>query len=106
MHYEEVYDLLGGDYAVFDYITDWDESTKSKYILKEGDVNNFHNDGYVRWGGIFGQWEYKDDKISTFLNLTAANSGYQRSDYIIMRKTYNAQEREGFTYKNIDGDKV
>ncbi len=106
MHYEEVYDLLGGDYAVFDYITDWDESTKSKYILKEGDINNFHNDGYVRWGGIFGQWEYKDDKISTFINLTGANSGYQRSDYIIMRKTYDAKEREGFTYKTIDGNKV
>ncbi|MBN2807839.1 MAG: TonB-dependent receptor, partial [Prolixibacteraceae bacterium] len=106
IHYEEVYDLLGADYAVFDYITDWDDATKSKYILKEGDVNNYHNDGFVRWGGIFGQWEFKNNKLSSFINLTAANSGYQRSDYIIMRKTYNAQEREDFIYKTIDGNKV
>ena len=106
IHYEEVYDLLGGDYAVFDYITDWDEETKSKYILKEGDINNFHNDGFVRWGGLFSQWEYKTSKLSSFVNLTAANSGYQRSDYIIMRKKFNVQERDGFIYKTIDGYKV
>lgn len=106
IHYEEVYDLMGGDYAVFDYITDWDDATKQKYMLKEGDVNNFHNDGFVRWGGIFGQWEYKTDRLSSFVNLTAANTGYRRSDYIIMRKTYNAQEREGFTYETIDGNLV
>ena len=106
IHYEEVYDLLGGDYAVFDYITDWDDATKSKYMLKEGDVNNFHNDGFVRWGGLFGQWEYKTDKLSSFVNLSAANSGYRRSDYIIMRKTYNVQQRPDFTYETIDGNLV
>lgn len=106
IHYEEVYDLMGADYAVFDYITDWDEETKTKYILKKGDINNYHNDGFVRWGGIFGQWEYKTDELSSFINLTAANSGYQRSDYIIMRKTYNAQQRNGFDYKEIDGNLV
>jgi len=106
IHYEEVYDLLGGDYAIFDYITDWDEQTKSKYMLRVGDKNNYHNDGFVRWGGIFAQWEYKTKKLSSFVNLTGAESGYRRSDYIIMRKTYNAQEREGFTYKTIDGNKV
>jgi iron complex outermembrane recepter protein len=106
IHYEEVYDLLGGDYAIFDYITDWDEETKSKYMLREGDVNNFHNDGFVRWGGIFGQWEHKTDRFSSFVNLTGATSGYQRADYIIMRKTYNVQERPDYIYKNIDGNKV
>lgn len=106
IHYEEVYDLMGADYAVFDYITDWDDATKSKYVLKKGGINNYHNDGFVRWGGIFGQWEFKNNKLSSFINLTAANSGYQRSDYIIMRKTYNAQERDGFIYKTIDGNKV
>lgn len=106
IHYEEVYDLLGGDYAVFDYITEWDDATKSKYMLKEGDINNYHNDGFVRWGGLFAQWEYKNDVVSTFLNLTGSYSGYQRSDYILMRKYYGIEEREGFTYQMIDGNKV
>jgi hypothetical protein len=106
IHYEEVYDLLGGDYAVFDYIIDWDDATKSKYMLKEGDKNNYHNDGFVRWGGLFGQWEYKTDQVSSFVNLTVSNSGYQRADYILMRKNSGAEQRDGFTYKNIDGNLV
>lgn len=106
IHYEEVYDLLGGDYAVFDYITDWDEATKSKYMLKEGDVNNFYNDGFVRWGGLFGQWEFKNDKLSSFINITGSYSGYQRSDHVLMRKYYDIQEREGYTYQTINGNNV
>ena len=97
---------MGGDYAVFDYITDWDDATKSKYMLKEGDVNNFYNDGFVRWGGLFGQWEFKNDKLSSFINLTTSYSGYQRSDHILMRKYYGIEEREGFTYQEINGNKV
>jgi outer membrane cobalamin receptor len=103
IHYEEVYDLLGGDYAQFDYITDWNDEVKKTYMLKEGDINNFHNDGFVRWGGLFGQWEYKYNKISSFVNITASNSGYQRADYMILRKTYGATEREGYIYKEKDG---
>lgn len=106
IHYEEVYDLMGADYAVFDYITDWDDATKSKYMIKEGDKNNYHNDGFVRWGGLFGQWEYNNDILSSFINLTVSNSGYKRSDYILMRKTRNVEQRDGFTYETIDGNLV
>lgn len=97
---------MGGDYAVFDYVTDWDDATKSKYMLKEGDKNNYHNDGFVRWGGLFGQWEYNNDILSSFVNLTVSNSGYQRADYILMRKTFGVEQRDGFTYETIDGNLV
>ncbi|MBN1767885.1 MAG: TonB-dependent receptor [Prolixibacteraceae bacterium] len=106
IHYEEVYDLMGADYAVFDYITDWDDATKSKYMLKEGDKNNYHNDGFVRWGGLFGQWEYNNDILSSFINLTVSNSGYQRADYILMRKTSDVEQRDDFNYETIDGNLV
>ena len=106
IHYEEVYDLLGAEYAQFDYITAWDDEIKKTYMLKEGDVNNFHNDGFVRWGGLFGQWEYKTNILSSFVNLALANSGYRRSDHIIMRKTFNREKRDDYSYKVIDGNVV
>lgn len=103
IHYEEVYDLMGADYTNFDYITDFDDAAISKYMLKEGDKNNYHNDGYVRWGGLFGQWEYNNDIVSSFINLTVSNSGYQRADYMMMRKPDYYKIRDQISYETIDG---
>ena len=75
-HYEEVYDLLGGDYT-----TDFGDKNQASPVKKEGNKAYYHNDGLVRWGGLFFQTEYKKDKISAFINLTAANTGYKRIDY-------------------------
>ncbi len=105
IHYEEVYDLMGGEYALFDYRERGVEL--SEYMLKEGDINNYHNDGFVRWGGLFAQWEYKTPVYTAFVNLTGSESGYQRADYILFRKDFEAEEREGFTYfDDEDGHKV
>ena len=110
IHYEEVYDLLGADYAKFDYTDKYKDyyfyEDKSMFMLKEGDVNNFHNDGFVRWGGMFAQWEHKTDRFSSFVNLTGALSGYERAVYMIMGKADNVAERPDYTYKMIDGKKV
>lgn len=84
-HYEEIYDLLGADYiaAPSDFIdnstVDWTaQNPLSEYMLYEGDKTYYHTDGYVRWGGVFFQTEYKKDKISSFLNLTSAISSYKQ----------------------------
>lgn len=69
-HYREVYDLLGGD-----YFTDGGE------MLREGDKYDYHNDGQVRWGGMFGLVEYKRGLVSSFINLSGNMSAYQRIDY-------------------------
>lgn len=107
IHYEEVYDLLGGDYTLWDYASaNWDENNLQSLMLYEGDKNNFHYDGLVRWGGLFGQLEYKKNKFSGFINLTTANTGYQRVDYMRMREAFNVPERVGYTYKMQDGGKV
>ena len=76
-HYGEVYDLLGGD-----WMRDDANKNKNNYDkMYVGDKIYYDNDALVRWGGIFGQLEFKKDKWTAFLNLTSALSAYQRIDY-------------------------
>ena len=82
-HYQSVYDLIGGDYAI-------DNSNKNQpvgagntsYGMKRiGDKVSYHNDATVKWAGFFGQIEYKKDKWSSFLTSSFNMTGYQRTDY-------------------------
>ena len=75
-HYREIYDLLGGDYAIVA-----DDRTQFSSVKREGDKIGYHNDGIVKWAGVFYQIEHKDNFISTFLNISASNSAYKRIDY-------------------------
>ena len=75
-HYREIYDLLGGDYAIVN-----DDATQLSSVKRVGDKIGYHNDGLVKWGGVFTQLEYKNPVLSTFINLSASNSGYKRIDY-------------------------
>ena len=47
-HYREIYDLLGGDYAI---VTD--DKTQNSSVKREGDIISYHNDGIVKWSGSF-----------------------------------------------------
>lgn len=40
----------------------------------------FDYDGLVNWSGIFGQIEYTNEKISTFVQASASNQSYKRVD--------------------------
>jgi len=76
-HYGEVYDLLGGD-----FMRDDANKNKNQYDkMVVGDKIYYHNDGLVRWGGIFAQLEFKKGNWTAFLNLTTALSAYNRIDY-------------------------
>jgi hypothetical protein len=75
-HYNEIDDLLGGDYAI--ETTDRTSTTK---FMSEGDIVGYHNDGLVNWGGVFSQLKYKTGRSSMFVNLTGSYSGYKRIDY-------------------------
>jgi iron complex outermembrane recepter protein len=103
IHYEEIYDLLGGD-----YIQDAPDHSQNYYnpdgtynfkkaMQYEGDKINYYNDGLVKWGGLFYQAEYKKDRISAFVNLTGARTGYKRVDHF---KPDSIQETD---WKNING---
>lgn len=80
-HYSEVYYLIGGDYAV-----DLENKNASTFMRRKGDKINYHNDGLVRWGGLFGQLEYKAGNLSAFVNISAAYSGYKRIDYFLKKQ--------------------
>jgi outer membrane cobalamin receptor len=76
MHFSEVTDLLGGQYA----LDDADVNNPNR-ALKVGDKRDYHNDGNVGWQGFFAQLEYDSDNISAFLSSAVSNTSYQRVDY-------------------------
>jgi len=75
-HYREIYDLLGGDYAVVN-----DDNTQLSSVKRTGDKIGYHNDGLVKWSGLFSQAEYSNGVLSAFLNISGSNSAYKRIDY-------------------------
>jgi iron complex outermembrane receptor protein len=77
-HYREVYDLLGGDYYVANENVSASDSTA---VIRKGDKFSYHNDGLVKWAGLFQQMEYKAGNWSAFVNLSLSNTGYKRIDY-------------------------
>ncbi|MCF8226135.1 MAG: TonB-dependent receptor [Bacteroidales bacterium] len=100
IHFTTIRDLLGGDYVIdkSDMRINYQENTLDamKYV---GDTINYYYDGLVRWGGIFSQLEYSANRVSTFINLTTAVSGYNKIDYF-----ENAESgwiyKQGFTVKS------
>ena len=76
IHFSEVTDLLGGDYA----LDDADVNNPNR-ALKVGDKRDYHNDGNVGWQGFFAQLEYDNDNISAFFSTAVSNTSYQRVDY-------------------------
>ncbi len=78
-HYRSVYDLLGGSYfrSEGNYRID-QVNTK----LGETDRFSYDYSGFVRWSGLFGLMEYKNDKFSGFVNFSSALSGYRLEDYM------------------------
>lgn len=75
-HYSEVYDLLGGDYAVSTA-----DINQLSAVKRVGDKIGYHNDGIVKWSGVFSQAEYSNGMLSAFLNISGSNSAYKRIDY-------------------------
>ncbi len=84
-HYQEVEDLLGGEY--FLDVTASGNSRNinrdPKKLLREGDKITYHDLGEVRWAGMFTQAEYVSDEFSAFLSATLSHTGYRRTDYFI-----------------------
>lgn len=80
-HYQEIRDLLGGDY----YVNGADKNNASP-VARKGDkislnTYNNHRDGLVQWGGAFGQVEYSTTRWTTFINLSGVSTSYKGIDY-------------------------
>ncbi len=92
-HYQEVRDLIGGDY----YIDNKDVNNPNR-MAKVGDKVGYYNDFYVRQFGGFGQLEYKFGDFTTFLNLSASSQGGKRMDYFLYKSTdpFNTTDWQNF----------
>jgi len=82
-HYREAYDMLGAEFYLDrgNNNAGLNNHTRPDLERYEGDILGYHNDGLVRWGGLFSQLEFKQGNWTAFLNLTAAYTGYKRIDY-------------------------
>jgi len=63
----------------------------------------YYNDGNVRWLGAFGQVEYKNDKISAFLQAGISQQGFQRVDYFNLTPANQISGFENIMGGNIKG---
>ncbi|MFW5792807.1 MAG: TonB-dependent receptor [Bacteroidota bacterium] len=81
-HYQEVEDLLGGDYFLdVAGSSSRNINREPNTLLHKGDKINYHNMGEVGWGGLFLQGEYISDVYSAFISGTTSNTYYRRTDY-------------------------
>lgn len=112
IHYRVVSDLLGAS----GYTDNRDKNNPNRSITAFVDptpswnpwqnITNqqkieYYNDGNVRWLGAFGQVEYKNDKISAFLQAGISQQGFQRVDYFNLLV---GSQKSGF--ENIMGGNI
>ena len=111
-HYQEIYDFLGGKYYLeegqYSDLTDPTRPTIRRENI--GDIINYHNDGLVKWAGGFGQLEYKSDKFTAFMNLSAAQKSYKRVDYFLKEDLVidgeRYEEQVGYEYDFVNQELV
>jgi hypothetical protein len=109
LHYRAVYDLLGGSYfpdntsdknrptGVYDPFNQSYVDPRYKNDMRnEGDTIGYNNDGFVNWGGLFSQIEYKKNKWTAFATATGSFTGYQRVDYFAKKDIDVGPELKGF----------
>lgn len=95
IHFQEVTDLLGGQYygeADFDV-------NNPLGITQVGDKINFHNEGLVGWLGLFAQAEYDiNDNFNAFVSIAASNTSYKRIDFFNKLDSDPLQETDRFNF--------
>ncbi len=101
-HYREVYDLLGGQFYYNETSNKLNNNSNLVRRIGKGDKMGYFNDGLVRWGGFFGQAEYKQANWSTFVNISSSESQYKRVDYFAkkMIEISDTTLRVGLVNKN------
>jgi iron complex outermembrane recepter protein len=89
-HYQTPRDMFGADYVI-DNSTGKNKNTATGNnnstigIIRVGDKMGYNYTSAIRWAGAFSQLEYKNEKVSMFLNVTNSYSFYQRTDQFAKR---------------------
>lgn len=78
-HAEQIENLLGGLY----FLDNKDINRPASTPLHTGDYYGYHDDGIIRWLGLFAQGEYVEDNFSAFINLTGSTKDYNRHEYFL-----------------------
>jgi len=78
--YEEVDNLMGGNFWVEQYAWSLAGVDGREQIKKPGDVINVDNYSIMSYGNVFGQAEYKFGKLTTFVASTLSGTHYRRED--------------------------
>ena len=94
LHYRQVRDLLGGDYAL-DETGARDKNVPVTTRFRVGDKLGYNYDGKTQWLGGYSQLEYKTPLLSAVVSATMSQVSYKRIDYFQLKDTEgNAQETE------------
>jgi hypothetical protein len=78
--YEEVDDLMGGNFWVEQYAWSLAGVSGREQIKNLGDVINVDNYSMISYCNAFGQAEYKIGKLTTFVASTLSGTHYRRED--------------------------
>ncbi len=108
-HTTTVNNLLGGDYFVEGTggtvkNPHLNNNNYQNFYKKKGDIIGSNYDGFVKWGGLFLQGEYKKKNLTAFVTMTGSYTGFNRIDYyknkdlIIDGKKYRQAIRYGDTF--------
>lgn len=77
LHYEEITDLLGGDYYIETNSRNQLLYNKKNQPLYVGDRIQYDNDGVVLWNGLFAQLEYSSKEWNAFFSASLTQQGYR-----------------------------
>lgn len=94
--YQEVYDLMGGDYVYIPDVLFRDQNNLSKVIFRQGDKINYDINTVVLQYGGFGLAEYDSERWSAFVNLTVSENRYNRTSYFLPKKENGDYQDSGW----------
>lgn len=116
IHYRRIDNLLGADgYRDNDNInsplnvlsTEYSSQLAQQWnVFRSTDDEekiNYHNDGLVRWFGVFGQLEYTGEEVTAFVQASASQQGFKRIDYFNYLDSDPARES---SWQNIIGGNI
>lgn len=98
-HYQEIEDLLGGQY----YTTKWNVNIDENTPLREGDKYSYWNDEQILRNGLFVQGEYSNDIISGFISGTVSYQNTRRIDYYTYEPGNQVSDWQNFVDWSIKG---
>jgi len=98
-HYQEVENLLGGEY----YLEGKKKDREVTQRLRKGDKVGYHNEGLVAWGGLFSQLEYSKNNLSAFVSAAVSTTQYQRIDYFQYKKPDQKSDWQKFVGYSVKG---